>query len=86
MRSVGNLDQKPVGNLGQNARAARKKRNLSQEAVAERAGLQAGEVSRIEANKRDPQVSTLIRLAAALEVPPGWLLEEGDDVPPSGET
>jgi transcriptional regulator with XRE-family HTH domain len=64
-----------VGNLGKNLRAARKRLGLTQEEVAERSGIQAGEVSRIEAGKRDPRVSTLEKLAAAVEVPPAQLLE-----------
>jgi transcriptional regulator with XRE-family HTH domain len=64
-----------VGDLGSNLRAARKKLDLTQEQVAERSGVHPTEVSRIEAGKRDPQVSTLRKLAAALEVPPGELLE-----------
>jgi transcriptional regulator with XRE-family HTH domain len=64
-----------VGTLGSNLREARKKLELTQEQVAERSGVHATEVSRIEADKRDPQVSTLRRLAKAVEVPPGRLLE-----------
>jgi transcriptional regulator with XRE-family HTH domain len=64
-----------VGNLGKNLREARKGLGLTQEQVAERCGVQAGEVSRIEAGKRDPKVSTLERLAAAVELPPGRLLD-----------
>jgi transcriptional regulator with XRE-family HTH domain len=64
-----------VGDLGSNLRAARKKLGLTQEQVAERSGVHSTEVSRIEAGKRDPQVSTLRKLAAALEVSPGELLD-----------
>jgi transcriptional regulator with XRE-family HTH domain len=64
-----------VGNLGKNLRAARKKLDLTQEQVAERCGVQAGEVSRIERGLRDPQVSTVEKLAAAVQVPPGRLLD-----------
>lgn len=64
-----------MGDLGTNLRAARKKLKLTQEQVAERSGVHPTEVSRIEAGKRDPQVSTLRKLAAALEVPPGDLLD-----------
>lgn len=64
-----------MGDLGSNLRAARKKRGWTQEDLAGRSGVQAGEVSRMEAGKRDPQVSTLLKLARALEVPPGQLLE-----------
>jgi len=64
-----------VANLGKNLRAARKKLGLTQEEVAERSGVQAGEISRIETGKRDPQVSTLEKLAAAVELKPGRLLD-----------
>jgi transcriptional regulator with XRE-family HTH domain len=64
-----------VGDLGSNLRAARKKLGLTQEQVAERSGVHSTEVSRIEAGKRDPQVSTLRKLARAVEVPPGELLD-----------
>ena len=64
-----------MGNLGKNLLAARRKLDLTQEQVAERSGVQAGEISRIEHGKRDPKVSTLEKLAAALEVPPGRLLD-----------
>jgi transcriptional regulator with XRE-family HTH domain len=72
---VRRVDDPCVGNLGKNLRAARKKLDLTQEQVAERCGVQAGEVSRIEHGKRDPQVSTLEKLAAAVEVAPGRLLD-----------
>jgi len=64
-----------VGNLGSNLRAARKRRNWTQEDLAERSGVHAGEISRMESGKRDPQVSTVEKLAAALDIPPGQLLE-----------
>jgi transcriptional regulator with XRE-family HTH domain len=61
-------------NLGRNLRRVRERRDLTQEAVADRSGVHATEVSRIEAGKRDPRISTLERLAEALEVSPGELL------------
>jgi transcriptional regulator with XRE-family HTH domain len=64
-----------MGTLGKNLRAARKRLNLTQEQVAERSGVQAGEVSRIERDLRDPQVSTVEKLAAAVELPPGRLFD-----------
>jgi transcriptional regulator with XRE-family HTH domain len=64
-----------VGDLGTNLRAARKELGLTQEQVAERSGVQAGEISRIEAGKRDPQVSTVLKLAKAVEIAPGRLLD-----------
>jgi transcriptional regulator with XRE-family HTH domain len=64
-----------VGDLGANLKAARRKLGLTQEEVAERSGVHSTEVSRIEAGKRDPQVSTLRKLATAVEVSPGELLD-----------
>jgi transcriptional regulator with XRE-family HTH domain len=64
-----------VGNLGKNLREARDRLGLTQEEVADRSGVQAGEVSRIERGKRDPKVSTLEKLAKAVEVPPWRLLK-----------
>ena len=64
-----------MGNLGSNLKAARIKLGLTQEQVAERSGVHATEVSRIETGKRDPQVSTVKKLADAVELRPGQLLE-----------
>jgi transcriptional regulator with XRE-family HTH domain len=64
-----------MGNLGKNLRAARDRLDLTQEEVAARSGVQAGEISRIERGKRDPQISTLEKIAAAVEMPPGRLLD-----------
>lgn len=64
-----------MGDLGKNLRTARKRLGLTLEEVAERSGVQAGEVSRIERGLRDPQVSTLEKLATAVELPPGRLLD-----------
>jgi transcriptional regulator with XRE-family HTH domain len=66
--------------FGTNLREARERLGLTQEQVAERSGVHATEVSRMEAGKRDPQVSTLERLAKAVEVTPGQLL---DGLPPA---
>lgn len=61
--------------LGPNLREARKRLGLTQEQVAQRSGVHSTEVSRIEAGKRDPKVSTVERLAKAVEVKPGRLLD-----------
>lgn len=65
-----------MGRLGVNLREARERLGLTQEQVSDRSGVQAGEVSRIERGKRDPKVSTLEKLAAAVEVQPGDLLRD----------
>lgn len=59
----------------------RKARGLSQEQVAERSGLHRNAVSNLEraasngsSGISDPQLSTIYRLARALEVPPVYLI------------
>jgi transcriptional regulator with XRE-family HTH domain len=74
------LDDPAVGDLGRNLRAAREKLGLTQEQLSDLSGVQAGEVSRIERGQRDPRVSTLERLAAAVEVEPGDLLRQENRV------
>ena len=64
-----------MAHFGGKLRAARKRLGLTQEEVAQRSGVHVTEVSRIEAGKRDPKVSTLERLAKAVEVKPGRLLD-----------
>jgi transcriptional regulator with XRE-family HTH domain len=64
-----------VCNLGKNLLAARKGLGLTQYELAERSGVPAGEISRIERGQRDPQVSTVEKLAGALVMPPGRLLD-----------
>lgn len=64
------------GDLGRNLRRARERLNLTQEEVAERSGVHATEVSRIEGGKRDPQVSTVQRLAEAVGLSASELLRD----------
>jgi len=49
-------------------RRARERLGLTQEEVGRRSGVHPTEVSRIEAGKRDPRVSTVERLAQAVEM------------------
>lgn len=63
-----------MGEFGENLRRAREDLGLTQEQVGHRSGVHPTEVSRIEAGKRDPRVSTLERLAKAVGVPPSELL------------
>ena len=54
----------------------RGRRCLSMSELARTAGTHASEVSRLERGLRDPRLSTIVRLARALEVPVGRLLED----------
>ena len=61
--------------LARNVRALRVKRGLSQEALADSAGLDRTYVSQLERAMANPTLETLSRLAAALSVTPGTLLD-----------
>jgi transcriptional regulator with XRE-family HTH domain len=63
-----------VGDLGENLRRARQHLGMTQEEVGHRSGVHPTEVSRIEAGKRDPRVSTVERLAKAVGISPSDLL------------
>jgi transcriptional regulator with XRE-family HTH domain len=56
-------------NIGQAIQLARSKRKLSQAALAKRAGISVSYLSLLERGRRDPPLSTIQRIAAALVVP-----------------
>ena len=60
--------------FSRNVGLIRRRRGLSQEALAKRAGLQRDSVQKIEAGKRSVRLGTLLALADALGVDPGELL------------
>jgi transcriptional regulator with XRE-family HTH domain len=68
-----------VAAFGRVVRRARRDRDLSQEALADAAGLGAKHVSEIERANRDPRLTTILKLADALELRPGELLTLFDD-------
>jgi transcriptional regulator with XRE-family HTH domain len=53
----------------------RDKRDLTQADLAKKAGVSPGYVARLETGHHDPKLSTLHKLAKALGVPVGALLE-----------
>lgn len=60
--------------LGNNIRAARKEQDLTQEALADKAGMHLVEVGRAERGARDLRVSTVVKLARGLGVEAAELL------------
>src|SRR5829696_5931640 len=56
-------DPDPLPQFGANLRAAREARGLSQEGLAQRAGMDPAEIRRLEAARRDPGIRVLTRLA-----------------------
>jgi len=55
--------------LGARIQAQRLHRNLTQERLAERAGIDRSTVQRIEGGYTDPKFSHLLRIAQALDIP-----------------
>jgi transcriptional regulator with XRE-family HTH domain len=60
--------------LGQNVRAARERRHLTQAKLARAAGLSKAGLSLIERGVRETTIDTLLSLARSLEVAPAFLL------------
>jgi transcriptional regulator with XRE-family HTH domain len=55
--------------LGANLAYERERRALSMTALAELSGTHVSEISRLENGHRDPRLSTIARIARALEIP-----------------
>jgi transcriptional regulator with XRE-family HTH domain len=70
-----------AGRFGENLRRVRKREDLSQERLAKRASLHRTEIGLLEKGIRVCRIDTLIRLAGAMAVPPGELLDGIDWVP-----
>lgn len=59
-----------------NLRAARKRAELSQEALGDLVELHRTEISLLERAERDPRLGTIVRLARGLEMNPAELLRD----------
>ncbi len=62
--------------VGSRLRAMRIREALTQEQLADRAGVTAATVARAERNERQPHMTTLRKLADALGVHPSELIED----------
>lgn len=63
------MDKKTLlAKFGDNLRAERNRQNLSQEKLAEKAGILMSQVSRIEGGKTDLRLSTLVPILKALNL------------------
>lgn len=71
-------DPDPIPQLAAAIAAARERLGITQEEVSRRSDVHFVEVSRIEHGKRDIRVTTLIRLARALETTASELLDNID--------
>jgi transcriptional regulator with XRE-family HTH domain len=61
--------------FGQNLATQRRRAGLSQEQLADRAGLHRTAISLSETGKRNPRLDTLVKLAEALGIPVGALVD-----------
>jgi transcriptional regulator with XRE-family HTH domain len=66
----------PQEQFGTNLRGRRRAASLSQEQLADRSGFHFTEISRLERGVREPRLSTIVRLARALELSPADLLDD----------
>jgi transcriptional regulator with XRE-family HTH domain len=62
--------------IGERLRRLREERALRQEDLAELAGVGKNTVNRIEKNRTEPHMTTIRKLADALEVDPRELVED----------
>jgi transcriptional regulator with XRE-family HTH domain len=60
--------------FAQNLREQRIRLGLSQEALGDACGLHRTEISLLERSGRDPRLSTIVKLARALQIRPAKLL------------
>jgi transcriptional regulator with XRE-family HTH domain len=88
--SGGGVMQPPTGGMdgltrfGENLLRIRQARKLSQEALAERAGINRTQLSLLEGGRRQPLMETLSKLAGGLDVPVSMLTEGIVFVPGAG--
>ncbi len=61
--------------IGENLRRLRVREAMTQAELAQKAGVTAATVARAERNEREPNMSTLRKLANALGVHPSKLIE-----------
>ena len=61
--------------FAQNVRTARREKGMSQENLAVASGLHRTEISLLERGERQPRLTTIVKLARALEVVPAQLLD-----------
>lgn len=66
---------RPVEQFAANVRARRIAAGLSQEQLSRLTDLHPTEISRLERAVREPRLSTIVRVARALDVTPAELLE-----------
>jgi transcriptional regulator with XRE-family HTH domain len=64
----------PQERFGANLRRSRREAGLTQEGLRDTSGVHMTEISRLENGQKDPQLTTIVRLAKGLGIPAGELL------------
>jgi transcriptional regulator with XRE-family HTH domain len=77
------VDRGAAERLGRNVFMARRRAGFSQETLGALASVHRTEIGFVESGRRLPRVDTLIKLASALGVVPGELLDGVDWVVPA---
>ena len=72
--------------IGRNLGRTRRDKGYSQEKLEELSGITQPYISALEAGKRNPTITVLVRLAHALEVSVGDLIEGVDGTQPGPRT
>lgn len=67
--------------IGQKIKAAREKKHLTQEALAELTGIARANIARLEAGRHAPRLETLNCVAGALGLDPADLLKHPENQP-----
>lgn len=62
--------------FGKRLREVRREHGMSQDQLADRAGVHATVIGRMERGLREPRVTTVLRLAQGLSVQPGTLMND----------
>jgi transcriptional regulator with XRE-family HTH domain len=64
----------PRAQFGVNLRRLRTEADLTQMELSNRSGLDMAEISRLARGQRDPQLTTIVKLATSLNVDPAVLV------------
>ena len=69
-----------VASIGPKVRRLRQQKGLSLQQLAERSGVSAAAIHKVERNGMVPTITTLIKLAAALNRPVSYFVDEDSDL------
>lgn len=75
MRPMPDNSPSPRAKFAANVARLRERRGLTQEQLGWAAGLHQTAIARIESGERRPNLDTVFKLAAGLEVPPAELFD-----------